>query len=1067
MADEYELMQVKVRLKLSEAEPLYSTEQITTPDKAAEVMAQALAQLDREYCCVVNLDGANHPINFNVVSIGDIDKAQIPIQNAFKSAILSNAASIMLFHNHPSGSTRASRDDIEVTKRLIEAGKIMNIPVLDHIIVAGGTADHFSFRDNNPDMFTVREEAEYSVREPQAKLDPDRLMVRPTYRNFGVYEKIGENRARVLYEGTEEECRNKIRELRDRYRESAKGDSFTIYQLKDDESLHDIRFERLDFLMADNKTVEKENYDKVYEAPLKPGTTLDDIYYEFNMQRPLDFRGHSLSVSDMVVLHQGDEDKAFYVDSFGFTEIPDFLVEKEISQAVETVASLTAERDRLLDELLEEEDAVERFMLETGGASDKSDAMQEGVDHLRSELEKVEEKLKSLYEQMEADAFDEEAAYKLGDRYISIQKTEEGYDYSIYDEEYRLLDGGVYDNPDVSIGEVMQELTDELKQPIYDETKDTFSHSEIQGNIRQSDIPERVDYEELMEKTEAVGLAEVEKVKSAQEIVEDFRANTERLFRPERVDGMRPADIEEAVRDRVQQMIDEYELDAKIEDVIVSGSRSRGLDNENSDLDVVVSFSGTEREDDFFNILHDEKMYFGSVELDINPIGTEQTGTLAEYLPGVEKYLSEKSKATDQSFKEPALELIGKYGYELVAEQDNEHDFTLIRSVGEQEPFGFDGWQAVHDYFKDVDELVERHSLPVLRGRLDGDISKIPFGVSDEQLRAAIRYKADQAIIRDFPDRTEAVRQSRELERQPKQQVTFTVAESSEFHSFGELHEGIPTLQDAIKIYEKLCEESKLNAIPALGINLHTVGTQEHEDVQWDFLSGGRLGLEGLMYLPEMSQNAEVMEALHQIAEYYPNVEVIGEFPEEIETSVLSAQKVEQETTEKAQLTAMELAAQIDQFAYETDTYEYNDTVEDREANIRGIAESIESGQDGGARAYLNSFVQESDDPETVAQAKALLKKLDEYKPLAKVEEQVEQNYNMIDNMINNLPQDPEEKKEPAPQKVMRIEEHKKVRKRVSMKKMLAEKKAEVAERDGKAPEPAKTVKNKGIGEDD
>ena len=90
MADMHELKQVQVRLKLSEAEPLYSTEQITTPDKAAEVMAQALAQLDREYCCVVNLDAAKHPINFNIVSIGDVNQAQVPIQNVFKSAILSN-----------------------------------------------------------------------------------------------------------------------------------------------------------------------------------------------------------------------------------------------------------------------------------------------------------------------------------------------------------------------------------------------------------------------------------------------------------------------------------------------------------------------------------------------------------------------------------------------------------------------------------------------------------------------------------------------------------------------------------------------------------------------------------------------------------------------------------------------------------------------------------------------------------------------------------------------------------------------------------------------------------------
>ena len=78
MADLYELKQVHVRLKLAEVEPLYSTEQITTPDKAVSVMAQALSQLDREYCCVVNLDAAKHPINFNIVSIGDVNQAQVP-----------------------------------------------------------------------------------------------------------------------------------------------------------------------------------------------------------------------------------------------------------------------------------------------------------------------------------------------------------------------------------------------------------------------------------------------------------------------------------------------------------------------------------------------------------------------------------------------------------------------------------------------------------------------------------------------------------------------------------------------------------------------------------------------------------------------------------------------------------------------------------------------------------------------------------------------------------------------------------------------------------------------------
>ena len=208
MVDEYELKQVKVRLKLAEAEPLYSTEQITMPDKAAEVMAGVLSQMDREYCCVVNLDGANHPINFNVVSIGDVNQAHVPIQNVFKSAILSNASSIMMFHNHPSGSVQASREDIDVTKRLIEAGKIMNIPVLDHIIVGGGSGERFSFKEANPEMFNVSERAAYAVHEPIEHKPID-------------------------------------------------GDHFSIYQLTDDDSLHYIRFEGLTRLHKECYEVER------------------------------------------------------------------------------------------------------------------------------------------------------------------------------------------------------------------------------------------------------------------------------------------------------------------------------------------------------------------------------------------------------------------------------------------------------------------------------------------------------------------------------------------------------------------------------------------------------------------------------------------------------------------------------------------------------------------------------------------------------------------------------------------------------------------------------------------
>lgn len=79
---------------------------------------------------------------------------------------------------------------MDVTKCLVKAGKIMNIPVIDHIIVAGGTAEYFSFHDTHQEMFTIKEAAEYPVHEQQTKLDSDQLMVRPACRNYGVYRDV-------------------------------------------------------------------------------------------------------------------------------------------------------------------------------------------------------------------------------------------------------------------------------------------------------------------------------------------------------------------------------------------------------------------------------------------------------------------------------------------------------------------------------------------------------------------------------------------------------------------------------------------------------------------------------------------------------------------------------------------------------------------------------------------------------------------------------------------------------------------------------------------------------------
>lgn len=106
-------------------------------------------------------------------------------------------------------------------------------------------------------------------------------------------------------------------------------DTFFIYQLKDGEETRDLRFEPYDRLQAAGHTIDRANYELVYTAPLTAGTSLEDIFTRFNIDHPQDFQGHSLSVSDIVVLHQNGENTAHYVDSIGYKEVPEFLQEQQ------------------------------------------------------------------------------------------------------------------------------------------------------------------------------------------------------------------------------------------------------------------------------------------------------------------------------------------------------------------------------------------------------------------------------------------------------------------------------------------------------------------------------------------------------------------------------------------------------------------------------------------------------------------------------------------------------------------------------------------------------------------
>ena len=173
---------------------------------------------------------------------------------------------------------------------------------------------------------------------PRTTGDNDRFFLQAYLPQENGRAKIGD----VLYIGSLAKCRElmgglnageltqgEVKELYAKAQEAeADKDTFSIYQLKQGDETRNFRFEPYDRLQAAGNVVDKANYELVYSAELTPGTSLEDIYTRFNIDHPKDFKGHSLSVSDVVVLHQNGQDAAHYVDSFGYKEVPEFLQEQ-------------------------------------------------------------------------------------------------------------------------------------------------------------------------------------------------------------------------------------------------------------------------------------------------------------------------------------------------------------------------------------------------------------------------------------------------------------------------------------------------------------------------------------------------------------------------------------------------------------------------------------------------------------------------------------------------------------------------------------------------------------------
>ena len=135
-----------VNIRLVKEPSLYSAEPLISPDDLLKVISKELATYDREVFLVLNMKTNGQVINMNICSVGTLNASLVSPREVFKSAVLSNAGVFLCVHNHPSGNLEPSREDKDITKRLLECGKLMDIQMMDHIIVAGETGEMFSFK---------------------------------------------------------------------------------------------------------------------------------------------------------------------------------------------------------------------------------------------------------------------------------------------------------------------------------------------------------------------------------------------------------------------------------------------------------------------------------------------------------------------------------------------------------------------------------------------------------------------------------------------------------------------------------------------------------------------------------------------------------------------------------------------------------------------------------------------------------------------------------------------------------------------------------------------------------
>ena len=511
---------------------------------------------------------------------------------------------------------------------------------------------------------------------------------------------------------------------------------------------------------------------------------------------------------------------------------------------------------------------------------------------------------------------DTEIAYQIGDQYFTIQTVEDGYDYTFYDKDYLELDGGVYDDPTISITEAMENILEEEGLSIEDASVMDYEEMYAEIEYAEEERLEKIQFERTCPKAFFDGYDREAALKSYEGITVQFKMSgmyltvqptedgykylvydqelheisgdacgnpedsiqkamyaslknegledvecvkvDDREFRDKVIshskevlasgdvrftselgrcetalNGMDRAEIEYEVLFHARAVLEEMGLENEVTLIgaRVHGSRSRDdLYRADSDLDVVLSYRGNIREDSFFNELNSYGMAIAGIKVDINPI-LEERITLAEYIKESEAYLDQ------QEIRKLAVDLdnfsyeYDTYEYKDTVENREEQVEKLTEDILNKETAGLKDW---------LTEVAEESDI-------DSDV------ITARSLLSRLENAETFSIFTRQPE-----------QEQPEATITFYVAECMEFPVMGEYHNNL-TLEEAIKIYESIPAD-RLHGGKGIGFDLQD-GDKDYSG-EYELMCWDRVDRELIDMIPHYKESPLVQKAINDMEKY-------------------------------------------------------------------------------------------------------------------------------------------------------------------------------------------------------